>query len=614
MDKSKYKYSVNNIEFEYLNNHPDHIGTKHLKKELRIPLEVTEWGYDYSSTDLEKHFTIKELLMSRNHNTSPLRWTNVKRTIELTQDALRQISDSVVEWFRKRGILSVYVTPHPQDISMSGEDLRPKGNKTLRFLIVTAPVGEVNTIAQGAPFDQENRNNLPAHKWIRKQSPLKAGSDDSKGDLLWRNQLHCYVNWLSRHPGRKVDYAIGSAGEGAVSLDYQITEQKPWTVYAQASNTGTENTSDIQERVGFVHNQLTGYDDILSLNYTTAGLGDDFNDVRASYDRPVTLGSRTRISVRGKYNEFTSTDIGVFDIDFTGEKWGGGATITHNFWQSGNWFMDLGVGFEAENISVANETFGTSGDESFARPLLSTSFEYNGQTASTNGSIQYKRNIADLAATEASEMSSLGRTGITEEDYSVITGNVSQTFFLEPIIYGQEWEDPSTPGSSTLAHEIQLSGRGQWSVLNRLISQETFIAGGMNTVRGYPESAASGDNGIMGSFEYRFHVPRILPVDPDPQKILGQEFKLSPKQAFDQPDWDFVLSAFVDAARTDNHDQPGVSEGPDNELLSTGAGAELIVLEHFRAQAYWGYALKDLENGEAEAGDDELHFLFQLSY
>jgi hemolysin activation/secretion protein len=135
----------------------------------------------------------------------------------------------------------------------------------------------------------------------------------------------------------------------------------------------------------------------------------------------------------------------------------------------------------------------------------------------------------------------------------------------------------------------------------------------MFSVRGYPESAASGDAGAMGSLEYRLHLPRLLPVESEPPKVFGSPFRFSPENVFGTPDWDFVLSAFLDAGRTVLNDKtPGVEF--DETLLSYGVGAELVMLSNLRFQSYYGIAASDLDNGVAESGDDEFHFLFQVSY
>src|SRR5207244_2867904 len=66
-----------------------------------------------------------------------------------------------------------------------------------------------------------------------------------------------------------------------------------------------------------------------------------------------------------------------------------------------------------------------------------------------------------------------------------------------------------------LANELAVMARGQYTLGNRrLIPQLEFLAGGYNTVRGYPEYFTAGDSGFAGSLEYRLHVPRLFkPAD-----------------------------------------------------------------------------------------------------
>ena len=59
--------------------------------------------------------------------------------------------------------------------------------------------------------------------------------------------------------------------ESGVELQYLINESRPWRVFGQVSNTGTEQTDEWREHFGFVHHQFTGNDDVLSIDYMTAG-------------------------------------------------------------------------------------------------------------------------------------------------------------------------------------------------------------------------------------------------------------------------------------------------------------------------------------------------------
>jgi len=57
---------------------------------------------------------------------------------------------------------------------------------------------------------------------------------------------------------------------------------------------------------------------------------------------------------------------------------------------------------------------------------------------------------------------------------------------------------------STLAHELYFSLHGQYAFNNRLVPQAQDVAGGMYSVRGYPESFAAGDSGFAGSLDIGF--------------------------------------------------------------------------------------------------------------
>jgi hemolysin activation/secretion protein len=85
---------------------------------------------------------------------------------------------------------------------------------------------------------------------------------------------------------------------GATRLTYHVAEQKPWLAYAQVGNYGTESTTEWRERFGFEHDQLTGHDDILRLDYVTG----NFDDVHAgfgSYEAPVWKLDRLRARAYG---------------------------------------------------------------------------------------------------------------------------------------------------------------------------------------------------------------------------------------------------------------------------------------------------------------------------
>ena len=87
---------------------------------------------------------------------------------------------------------------------------------------------------------------------------------------------------------------------GEVNLDNLVSEVRPWYAYAQVSNTGTKQTDPWRERFGFVHNQLTGNDDVLSIDYLTAGF-EQSHAIVGSYELPVFNIDRLRYNRADQY-------------------------------------------------------------------------------------------------------------------------------------------------------------------------------------------------------------------------------------------------------------------------------------------------------------------------
>ena len=86
-----------------------------------------------------------------------------------------------------------------------------------------------------------------------------------------------------------------------------------------------------------------------------------------------------------------------------------------------------------------------------------------------------------------------------------------------------------------LPDEIAVSVHGQYAFGNTLIPQEEDTAGGFYSVRGYPESIVAGDNVVVFTGEYRFHVPRAFspaaPRSSHPAQCLAAAFRTNGSRA-----------------------------------------------------------------------------------
>lgn len=495
-----------------------------------------------------------------------------------------------------------------------GLDEREAGDTGLTMQIFTARVESVRTIAQGERVPTEDRINSRVHDRIRRNSPVQPGGVTGSG-LIRRDLLDDYALRLNRHPGRRVDVALAPGeNSGEAVLDFLVAESKPWSIYFQVSNTGTEQTNEWRQRLGFVHNQLTGNDDIFSLDYITAAF-DSAHAVQAYYDARFFGSDRLRWNVSAGWNEYTASDVGASGEEFTGEGYSFGAGMSWNIYQNRELFVDLVGGVRFERFEV-DSTVSGGGEESLWFPYIGIMADRSTEVFSWSASAR----LEFQPGGDEDELEGLGRLN-PDDAWAVLQAEGTVSWYLDPWFFGAGWshvnEDPTTDRDSTLAHEVALSLRGQTAFGSRLIPQVQQVAGGLYTVRGYDESIVAGDDALIFSAEYRFHLPRSFPVELEPRTtVFGRPFKVAPQQPFGRPDWDLIFRGFLDVGRTMVSDKQGIER--DHTLIGAGVGVEVQFLRNVSARADLGFALRDVEMGdgskEAEAGDARLHLLLTILF
>lgn len=556
-------YPVAGFRLEYAKEHPRHPDLEPLL-DLEITLGQVEDGY----------VEPRDGLPSARVTLRAARYTKYYAS------AIRTIDQQIVEQFNKKGLIGVLVQPLETEIEPgSGKDLREPGRVNLHLVVHTGRVEEVRTFAAGDRFEADKRLNTPQLSGIAERSPAQPQGGQ---DLMVREDLEAYTARLNRHPGRRVDIEVSPALEaGSVYLDYMVAEYKPWYAYAQGSNTGTDGTTDTRERVGFVHTQLTNHDDILRLDYVTG----DFDQIHATvfdYEAPVfgmDFDGRLRWRAFGNWSKYESTILGFGEISgdrFKGKSWNAGLHVIANIFQHDELFVDLIAGARWMYVKANNQLLGQEGKDDFFVPRAGLLLERRTDTSYVRLNVSYERSVANVAGTSTRQVNFMGRVN-ADRNYDVVRADGEVSFYLEPLLFGRHFDDPSTWYTSTLAHEMSITFRGQQSLGNRLIPNEVMTAGGLYSVRGYPEAATFGDNVYLASAEYRLHIPRLLrPRSTEARNlpVLG-EFRGRPQYVYGRPDWDLILRLFGDFGRTKNIDrEPGEF---NSTLWSAGAGLELLL-------------------------------------
>lgn len=598
-------YRVSGIEFRYPFPHADLPDTE-LLKDIVVLLSPSKGGWLGPVAD---------------GPIVPVRIGSIGRNEEtvIYASALSAINQRVRDYLEaEHGLIGHLVTPDASEIAYAStaQDLRPSDRSSLTILVWRAAVGQVRTVAQGERLvpnvDQLEESpevsniNRPEHDRLRERFDIEAG------DLLTRQKIDTEIHRLNRHPGRRADVAIAPTSEpGEVIVDYLITEPKPWNAYVQISNTGTESTDEWRERFGFIHRQLTGRDDVLRLDYITSWF-DETNAFIGSYE--FDLGEKNRLKISGNWSEYTARDVGLGFENFTGESYALAAELRRNIWQDGPRFVDLVASLRFEHIDVENRLLLIQGRERFLLPGIGVRYEKNTPLHNAFAELMLETNWGSVVGTDELDVARLGRFG-ADENFTVLRGQLTHSFYLDPYIDPEGFKGEKGRDQMTLAHELALSLRGQWAFHSRLVPNFESVAGGAYSVRGYPESSAVGDDAIIGSIEYRYHLGRSTPIDSNSTTLFGQSFRNNRTRPYGGADWDLIFKGFLDVARVSPNDAPFFERA--ETLVGMGVGIEAQIKSNLTLRLDYGMALTPIGVGPArtvDVGDSRLHFMAQFVF
>jgi hypothetical protein len=533
---------------------------------------------------------------------------------------LQDLCEQIVVELADRGMIGVYVAPEPTDIDPeTGADLRD-GSTDLHLLVHTGRVQSVRTFrtatAAGAapraePIEADSEG-------IAARSPLQPVG---AGDPIDKHRLDAYVAGLNRHPGRAVDVVLTpTLTPGLVNLDYLVDEDRPWTIASGVSNTGTAQTGRFRQHFSFSDYQLTGHDDVLLVDYTTAGFS-NVNAANGSYEGILPFTDSLRWRIGGGYSEYQSDQFGFSELvngattrqklSFSGNQIDLSGELVASLIQEPGFFLDGNLGARWMRVNVDNVGFGAT--VNFLVPELSFTLDRLRPTSRLHTRLGFEQAVPGLASSSSrfADFALISRDHL-DDDWRVLSLDTGGSFFLEPIFHGTRFFSPRPLRPRELTQELAWRFSGQTSLGTRVIPQVEGVLGGAGSVRGYPQSIVSGDQLVLGSLEYRYHVPLAFGHAVAWEVPWLGEFRPAPDASNRMPDWDLVLATFVDAGRVFN--QSPVPGEADTGLASVGVGIEIVVRQNFSVRLDYGFALIDVPGAKVTAGDGEAHFTALMRY
>lgn len=593
--------AVSRFEFAYGLSHPD-LPPLEALSELRVPLVLKEGVW-----------TSEEKIVGE-----PVALGALPAESRFDAAALRAIAARVVAHYNAAGIFGVWVAFDgiEASASVSGAntlaDNRLAGNSGARIVVWASQVKEVRTLARGERFPSDKANNNPKHAWIVAASPLQpAPSADAPGSLMKRDSLETYLGDLSRLPGRRVEVSVASAGQpGEVVLDYLVNETKPWQLFAQVSNTGTEATGEWRERLGYQQNQLTNRDDTLNVDFVTTA---DFETLTGffSYRFPLFRPSRLSARIFGSYGDFTANSQTFQDLRFAGDNWSGGGEFAYIQSLFKSWDFSVTVGARYSHFGVDSGIGAvslSSAESDFLIPYLGLSLSRDAGAWAAQTGVLVEHSVSGVPNSDPTKgLQGLGRLG-ADETWTSLRWNADYTVYLDNLL--------SSAGGNR-AHELSFRARGRYLPGGEiLVPQEQDVLGGAYSVRGYDESVLAADESLVFTAEYAWHIARGLRPG-EPGRLFGQSFRWRPPAQRRAADWDLIFRGFTDYGfrwvNTDSSSSGASTSAISNRDLSlfgAGGGLELVILQNFSLRCDVGMVLEDIKDTNetlAESGDVRAH-------
>lgn len=488
--------------------------------------------------------------------------------IPVNEETAIAIKQQIIGYYISNGVTMVGVEL-PNQMSEGG---------VLQFLVLRKRMGQVHI--KGESFYDSSR--LSGYLGI---TPGQQIADDVLQDNL---------SWLNKNPFQNNQLKFVPSDDPYV-LDIEVTSKRrrPLRFYVKGDNTGSFNTGYGRLYTGFAWGNAFGVGDILSFEYETSN---EFKRLQSwTVNYTSFLPNKNILILYGEYAVVKPRSPAPLPTFLRSQN------ITANIWQVNPRYtipfrplytplqQSLSFGFDVKNTnsSIVNLT---NGSVSVQAP---SSFRSRSEIYVTQLVGSYtlydkvgRNNYSFNASFYLSPFKFLPHQ--TESDYERLRFHSHPKYCYLEVTAGDIYEFCSEWSLSLLV-------RGQVSN-DTLPPTELFIVGGYDTVRGYHQAEAAGDNGLIVNFEVRTPKYSMFPCCKGKLSFL----------------------AFLDYGLSNNwHIRPpripGVKTLPNTQyLLGTGAGLRYTINPYFQLRCDYGVKLHHLASNtpflrKLHSGFGQLH-------
>jgi len=372
---------------------------------------------------------------------------------------------------------------------------------------------------------------------------------------------------LNRGQNRQVTPVLRPGkSPGKVEVDLNVEDKLPLHGSLELNDKYSPNTTETRLNGSIRYENLWQKDHSISFGFQVSP--ENLNEVKvfsATYLIPRLNGDYF-----ATYGVVSKSDISaVGDVNVIGDGYIAGVRYIHPLQLSKNYYHSITLGADykdfKENVLLGADTSKT--------PISYTAFSlgYDGtyQTPTTQTELTTTLNLAPRALGN-NEEEFANKRYLATPNYAYIRADLK---YIQKLPY--DW-----------AILAKLSGQ---LTSEPLISAEEFTVGGVDSVRGYLESNALGDNGLSGTLE--LHTPPLI------KYVNANAFNDSIKELY--------AYSFIDAGHV-SIDDPLPNQIDSSNLLSVGLGIKLKAAKGLFTNLDFAHALRD--DGTIKSGDNRLHF------
>jgi len=439
---------------------------------------------------------------------------------------LRDLSPRNTQEYLKRGIIAaVFVSP--QEIT----------DNTVTLEVVEARMGELR---------------IEEHKYFKKNR-LRDFWKIKAEEILRYSRIKKFLDLMNRNPDREVKATL-HAGEkpGTTDILLRTKTRFPLHLIYSFDNEGSISTGKYRNSLGFRHNNLLGLDDVLMAGYM---FGKDFSGKYAYHNLPI--GDSGTHLLYG-YNESKAVpkkDFSQFGINSQAEN------ISFSLYQDifnakGESLGELFLGFDAKDKTI-KENAGTINRDRLRIINAGGNFVYRALGSMTYFSPKFSQGVDTFGASP---------------NNNPLASRAAKSSFSKFNFDVQRRQSLPCSFQANLKCKTQFAS-------TKLMPQETFYLGGMNSVRGYPDGDYSADNAATASGEL------LIPSFFIPQNIRLPYAKESLRDQV-------TVFTFLDYGHGERR-SPLSTEKKSVDFWGVGSGIRLRLYDQVLIRLEWGFPVGD---------------------